>query len=178
MLLGLAALVILLYRQLARAYDAPAVGRSGVVPGSQATDVEIMTDDGLGFFEFPSSDQPFLATFVSTNCVECHKLLKVLRRLRVDSLVVFSAGEQNPAFAAASSGLPLHSLGHPPDAERDYGIVIYPTTVVVRHRLVLGSTTGTSDAELTALFDEADHNWSELPPGGSTNGGSTVVTKV
>jgi thiol-disulfide isomerase/thioredoxin len=158
-LICLAVLVLLLYKQLERAYAGTPGSNSGLSAGSRVPDLEVINSTGLSWYRFPDVDDPILAAFVSTTCAGCYDLLRTLDR-DVDEYrkEVFTVGEISDEFRRAVGSLSYQALAHPYDAEHGLGLTALPTLFLVGRRVVLGTTTATGrkgiQRFLTASLDD------------------------
>lgn len=155
-LILLSGLVVLLYRQLERAYLATG-GEAQLAAGSPFPELEIATGDGLQLFPWPSSAATMYAVLVSTKCQKCFEALEYLPSLiESERILVFTAGEWTPDVRKATEGLTCHVLGHPPDAERSLGLSGYPTVIATRQGHVLASTGEHTRSKLARFVTDAE----------------------
>lgn len=155
-LIVLALLVLLLYRQFERTYLGSNQGAS-LAPGSRLPPVEVATEAGLWVLELPPMSATTYAVVATTKCEDCLRILENLPSLvSRERITLFTAGEWNPRFREAARGYVAYALGHPPDAERALGISGYPTTIAVRDGRVVGSTGDHSHARLAGFVAAAE----------------------
>lgn len=162
-LVFLSALVVLLYRQLERAYLGSSV-QAQLAIGSLFPALEIATADGLQPYTFPQTVETAYALIVSTSCSSCFEALKLLPEL-VDheQIIVFTAGEWKPDVFRVTEGLISHVLGHPPDAERALGLSVYPAIIATRQGRIVASTGEHTRAKLAKFVSDAEKvNLAEL----------------
>jgi hypothetical protein len=149
--IGLAALVLVLYRQVEKAYaGAEAAGDTGLVPGSEIPEIEVLADVGEALLPLPDGDDPWLIAFVTTSCSACSTLLEELPRAEVAGpKIALVSGEDTPHFGTVP-GIRYEWLAHPPDVVQSFGVVNVPMVYVVRGTTVLASGV----ASTTAAVDE------------------------
>lgn len=155
----LAGLVLLLYRQLEKAYaHSTGLENVGLPPGAIIPDIEVMTSDGVGPLEFPEPHELTLLAFLTASCEACSKLVGVLEEDdvfpgRVTALV---SGEHRGEFDVPEDRrLTMLWLAHPPDASHSYGVTLTPHVFVLRGRTVLASKSVQSRAGLQKLLQSA-----------------------
>src|SRR5205807_841192 len=77
-LFSLALLVLLMYRQVEKAYSAGSFGRSaGLLPGVEFPGIEVIVAEGMTTLSFPTEGRIVVA-FLSTTCDACRKLVDAL----------------------------------------------------------------------------------------------------
>jgi hypothetical protein len=158
----LAVLVLILYRQLERAYQAGTTGvDAALLPGVQAPDLEIVMPDGqLVPFEFPAPDQIGLLAFVSSDCDSCLTLMKAMRKFEVrlpGGVIALVNGEDDGRLRPfRTERTQVHWLAHPPDAIYRYGVNRVPLVYAVRGRTVLASAHIASAKGVEDLLAEAE----------------------
>jgi hypothetical protein len=158
-LVGLAALVLVLYRQVERAYAASARGApGGLSPGTEAPGLEVLQGTEIVEWHVPDDDRIRVLAFVTTTCEACVRLLRALtdleRREGVQPVVLVQ-GEAQGEMAALMRELETVWIAHPPEVVTNYGITIYPLVYVVRGRTVLASRSVASRGDLSKLVTEA-----------------------
>jgi hypothetical protein len=158
-LLGLAALVLLLYRQVEKAYQEGIGGQSGgLLPGVNAPDIEVTFDKRDQPLAFPAADELAILAFVSTDCDACGSLVTALDR-QVDfrgTVLGLVNGEKNSRFPPKHlSRVRLLWLAHPPDVIRSYGASTVPMVYVVRGRTILASKVVATASGVERLLEEA-----------------------
>jgi len=170
-LVALGGLVLLLYRQVDRAYQSQAISQNaGLLPGVEAPEIEVLGDAGEEPLQFPKSGELALLAFVSAGCDACVQLLRILRDRKVfqGRAVGLVNGQTPREFAILRKQMELKWLSHPPDITRSYGVTATPTVYVVNGRTVLASKVVSTKAGLQALLAEAHEVAERL----EQNGGS------
>jgi hypothetical protein len=165
--LGLMALVLLLYRQVDRAYAGGRASKTGgLKPGVQLPEVTIISDDGVGALELPGGPEPSLLAFVSLDCDGCNALMKTLARRKAFNGTVMAV-----VVEGIPRGLPVPDL--PPEVttyaahsgaqlRRALGITVVPLVYVLRGRTVLATGTVATDDEVRDLLETARKNDADL----------------
>jgi hypothetical protein len=156
-LASLALLVLVLYRQLEKAYlrqQRPV--DAGLAAGTEAPTIAVITGRSTGPLELPGDGSLSLLVFVTTACPACAKLMPLLRdgSIGVPAIVLVSgdgfreyADLETPTFRA-------HWLVNLADADHLYGVSVVPTIYVLRGRTILARTIdGTRDGILAALAE-------------------------
>lgn len=156
---GLAGLVLLLYRQVERAYeDSLGTQGSGMLAGVEVPDIEVSLDKKDQPFQFPTNNELSLLAFLSTECDACVKLIKALDHdVEFDGSVVgMVSGERNTEFPPTDlTRVRLLWLSHPPDVIRSFGASAVPMVYVLRGRTVLASKLVATAAGVRRLLAEA-----------------------
>ncbi|MCP9486399.1 MAG: hypothetical protein MSC30_11100 [Gaiellaceae bacterium MAG52_C11] len=154
LLVLLGVLVLVLYRQLEKAYAARAEQAPAITAGSPAPAIEVVSPAGVEIYNFPKVRSRVLATFVSPSCNDCRKLLLLLREhFSGEEVVVFSSGEWSDGFSGAVDGFALRDLAHTWDAARVYGLSVFPTTFAIEDGKVMGHTTQASLSAIRELLE-------------------------
>lgn len=155
-LIVLALLVLLLYRQVERAYLRGNQGAQLAV-GSRMPPIEVAMKTGVSRYDYPQDPVTTYAVVATTKCEDCISVLESLPGLvPKERMTLFTAGEWNPRFRSAATGYAVHALGHPPDAERALGISGYPTIIAIRDGRVVASTGDHSHSRLAAFVAAAE----------------------
>lgn len=158
-LMALAGLLLLLYRQVEKAYQESIDGEaSGLLSGVRAPDIEITWDKRDQPLSFPDEQTLGLLAFVSTDCEACAKLVTAVdRRLDFDGPIIgLVNGEHNAQFPPKDlKRVELRWLAHPPDVIRSYGASSVPMVYVIRGRTVLASKVVATASGVERLIDEA-----------------------
>lgn len=157
--MALAGLLLLLYRQVEKAYQESVGGEaSGLLAGVHAPDIEVSWEKQDQPLQFPGDETLAVLAFVSTDCEACTKLVRALdRRLDFDGpLIGLVNGERNAQFPPKGlSRVELRWLAHPPDVIRSYGASTVPMVYVIRGRTVLASKVVATTSGVERLLDEA-----------------------
>ncbi|HEV2857702.1 MAG TPA: hypothetical protein VGW80_04790 [Solirubrobacterales bacterium] len=171
-ILGLLALVLLLYRHVDRAYSGSEFGRSmGLMPGVEVPPLEIMTNDGSSVLRLPGEgEDPYLLSFINAECGGCVALLETLGEERVFKGVAIAILVQpvpvGHPVPEAPPNVHLHGAASPADVRRHFGITFVPLVYVMRGTKVLAAGGGATEAELKELLVTARENEAEvmMPP--------------
>lgn len=150
-LLALAGLLLLLYRQVARAYSDGLATRALIAEGSEAPTIEVVRGSGFGPLEF-SPSCPTVLTFMEIGCSSCNQLLpRMKRRAGMKVVALFgNAGERPGDLPDDCEAL---WLAHPHDVLTAYEVSAYPTVVVVRDAKIDSTRALTSVDDFDAVLD-------------------------
>ena len=161
----LAGLVLLLYRQVERAYNSDAKETAALLPGVRAPDVEILDGEEIGPLAFPPEPAMSLLAFVSTTCEACVSLIDALAGLDgFDGRKTILVNGEGDGGWQRRPGLDILWLAHPPDVVRTYGVSAVPMVYVLRGRTIIGGGVLSTRRELGELLDEARERAPTLPP--------------
>ena len=162
--LGLLALVLLLYRHVDRAYSANDFGKSaGLMPGVDVPPIEIMTNSGPMPLRTPKPEEgPYLLAFVNADCAGCAALLETLRKERVFkgtaiAIMVQPVPVGHPMHEAPPN-VEMHGAASPADVRRHFGITFVPLVYIMRGTRVLASGGGATEGEVRELVATAKAN--------------------
>lgn len=156
--IGVAALVLLLYRQVEHAYSSASGADIGGLPsGVDAPDIEVLREGSEAPLGFGGPGMLLLA-FVSSSCESCQQLLTTLKDQapfggRIVGLV---NGETTRELRELSGELELEWLAHPPDVMRSYGVSVVPMVYIIYGRTVLASGTVATASGVADLVLEAE----------------------
>jgi hypothetical protein len=168
MALGLLGLVLLLYRQVDRAYSgAGRAGGGGLKPGVEIQPIEILTESGdVDVLELPTQEDRYLLAFVSLDCAGCRMLVRTLADRRAfdgPALAVIVDGvPKGKPVSDLPDGIPTYAAFGGSQLKRGFGVTVVPLLYVMRDRIVLASGTVTNEQELSRLLAEADSNEESL----------------
>ena len=158
-LLLLGALVLVLYRQVEKAYThTTGLDNVGLPPGIDAPDLEVITEDGVAPLDFSDASDLTLVAFLRTSCDACVTLAKTLRddRALTGRTIALVSGEDDGEFKkSGSDNIEVFWLAHPPDATRSYGVNLTPLVYIFRGRTVLAARSVHSRSGIEALVREA-----------------------
>ncbi len=177
---GVLALLLLLYRQVDRAYGSNSSNRAtALVPGVELPDVEIMTSEGPGFLELPAGSEPTLLTFLSSDCDRCSVLERTLLAENafegeVNCLFIDAqpSGEPEVRRPEDTESVHFHSAAYPPDLPKKFGLNSVPLVYVLDGKTVLAADSAATESELVELVEKARKKQAELaeeptgPPSG------------
>ncbi len=163
-------LLLLLYRQVDRAYGSNEAGQStALLPGVELPPVEVMTPSGPGFLELPAGPEPSILAFIGTGCDRCARLVETLKSesafyglancLFVDAT---PAGEAVGEVPDNSENVKFYSAAYAPDIPRAFGVNSVPLVYVLDGRTVLAARPAADDRELTELLATARRQRDEL----------------
>lgn len=149
-LLAFAGLLLLLYRQVARAYSDGLATKALLAEGSDAPAIEVVKGSRFVPIDF-SRSCPTVLTFMEIGCSSCNQLLpRMTGRAGVRLVALFgNAGERPQALPDDCEAL---WLAHPHDALTAYGVSAYPTAVVVRDGRIDSARALTSVDDFDALL--------------------------
>lgn len=132
--LTLGALLLLLYRQVDRAYRVGASSNARTLPaGSVAPPIEIVDGANTRFLDLDGVSLSILV-FLETGCPSCRELLPHMKRDETARIVALVSGDS--ASQDFSADCEIYWLSHPPDVIKNYGIGSYPTAYVLRDSVV------------------------------------------
>jgi hypothetical protein len=181
-LIGLAGLILLLFRQVERAYRHTAdVHQAGLLPGVEAPDIEVLVGSRIVPLGFPE-DQHHVLAFVNGDCDICAELLKELAVGGVfdgpiEALLMDASGPPiDPASLPAR--ISIHAVAHPPDIRRSYGVSVTPFVYFMNGKTVLSARSVWTAAGLSKLVDEAQSADRELRVALGRNGYSADPTPM
>ena len=158
--ISLAGLVVLLYRQVERAYRrSAAVQALGISAGNVLPDLEVISDEGTELLDFSSVDDHRLTVlaFVTSTCSSCRRLVTDLADWRHPGVrtIVAVHGETTEEFRQAAERIDVKWLANPGDAVRDFGVMLVPLVYVASGRTVLASGAVASGADASKLVEQA-----------------------
>lgn len=159
-LAALAGLVLVLYRQVDKAYALGGLEDSDPLPaGTAAPPLEVIRHDGSdALLEPPSQNSPYAVVFLLPSCSSCIQLVKSIRSdpELVENTIGLLSGETTGEFALERvSPLRMYSLAHPPDALGPYSVSRTPMAYVLFDGTILGGRYVGSSDELRSLMEEA-----------------------
>ncbi len=157
----LATLVLLLYRQVDRAYRGDSGGRASLlIAGSLAPEIEVLDSGEIRSFDFSANGERHLAAFVKSGCGRCEELLGALigpTRPPLPTTFFLIDGAALPR-----QDLPVDSrvfaLAHPADVIASYGLAVVPAVYVLKGRSVLAAKSVWSSEDIAGLLDTASTN--------------------
>lgn len=152
-LLALAALVLLLYRQVEKAYRrSTSAGHEGLPAGAVAPEIAVVHDGGIEALELPE-DEPALLVFVSTDCDACRGLMRLLDDgTSLATFALVTGDGMREYLEPRNPRLRVRWVASPADIHEQYRVSLVPTLCVVQDGHVLGSTTDGSPAGLRQLL--------------------------
>jgi hypothetical protein len=157
----LTTLVLVLYRQVEKAYAATTAEEStGLAPGARAPDIEVLTAGGIGLLEFPSPRELGLLAFLTTTCEDCVDLVRLIKEERPfpGRVIGLVTGEDHGEITRSEDGsFEPYWVAHPADVVRSYGVSLTPLVYVVRGRTILASGVVRSRPGLLRLLREAEN---------------------
>jgi hypothetical protein len=158
-LLSLAALVLLLYRQVEKAYQqSTAVASNPLPPGTTAPDIDVVYEGQIRPLDFPA-DGDALLVFVTSTCDACRSLLRWLASSGdappVETIVLITGEGFREFLDRTSHHLTLRWIASPADINQQYRVNLVPMLYLVRDRTILGASNDSSPAAVRALLAEA-----------------------
>ncbi len=158
----LAGLLLLLYRQVDRAYGTNAASVARVLPvGSEAPAIEILDGDRMVPLTL-TGERPLLISFLEAGCPSCQELLPDLRvseSLRVIALI--SGDAHSGDFRVDCEA---YSLAHPPDVIKSYGIGSFPTTYLIKNGRVAQASALRSAEDYREMASQAKSDTAAAKP--------------
>lgn len=161
--LTLAGLVLLLYRQVDKAYrESRDVQSAALLPGIEAPAIEVLDGPEIVPLRMPVEDSYYLMAFVSSSCGGCQQLMSELSKdpPKVGKVVVLLT--EGPGFPDLRDKLPssieIHSLAHPPDVRQDYGVTVVPLVYALKGNTVLAAKSVSTIDGIHELMSEAVKN--------------------
>lgn len=161
----LGVLVLLLYREVERAYSvSPARQSAGLLPGVTLPDLEVVENAQVILLPGLRSDGRFLLVFVKQSCDRCEPLLKTLEsgKMEIRSAVIVLEGRTPKIRRALPPPIEVYEPAYPNDVARDFGVTLVPLAYVASGGRVVATGSPTSSAELAALLERPDPTESEL----------------
>jgi hypothetical protein len=158
----LGALVLLVYREVERAYSVdPKRQSGGLLEGVPLPDLEVV--EGTEVVPLPGlrSEDSFLMVFVKQTCRGCESMLKILRTAQLDvrAVVVVLEGRTAEIRLTLPSTTEVYEAAYPDDTARNYGITVVPLAYVVEGGKVLVAGSPENLSEVQSLVDRAhDHD--------------------
>jgi hypothetical protein len=162
-LLALAALVLILYRQMERAYRRAAAADASLPPGSEAPEIQVLRPDGsIEDLDLSDHHERIVLAFVRAGCEPCSRLLRELAHdgLPERTIALVNGEGFNEYAHAQNDTFEARWLAHPPDVVRAYGVTVAPLVYVVRRGVVLSAKSTSSRQgveELLAAADRFEH---------------------
>jgi len=153
----LAALLVMIYRQVDRAYRRSALDRMrGLPAGTPVPTVEVLADGQQTALRLDPDEAVQALVFVSTDCKVCSTLRADLNRVwpLEDRLTVLVTGEFHKPEEAEWPGRVLW-VTHSFDVAREFGVVVVPFAYAIASGAIVASRAIGGSSELRALFDEA-----------------------
>lgn len=166
--LGLLALVLLLYRQVERAYSGSGFGKSmGLMPGVEVPPLEIMTKTGPSVLDLPGEEEGrYVLAFINAECAGCVALLETLGRERAFKgtaiVILIQPVPIGHGLPEAPPNVQMHGAASPVDVRRHFGITFVPLVYVMRGTKVLAAGGGATEAEVKELLVSAEENEAEV----------------
>lgn len=166
-LVALAALVLLLYQQLDRAYGLSGTARGArLSPGDELPPLEVVSpEDGLLAFHPAEEAERVALTFVTGSCSACLRLVRHLVTAHEEAswpadiatvLAVSNGSLPGPLVdALRSSPIRVVAVAEPAAVTRDWGVVEVPTTYAIAEGHLVGLEPTRSLEEVLALFAPA-----------------------
>ena len=170
-LLALAALVLLLYRQVEKAYRrSTGVSHEGLPVGAVAPEIGIVLDGSIQALELPASE-PALLAFVSNNCDACRGLMRMLDDgTSLATFALVTGDGMREYLNPRNPRLQVHWVASPGDIHEQYRVNLVPTLCVVQDGHVLGSSTDGSPEGLRQLLADSGVGEAAVSAPVGTNG--------
>ena len=158
---ALAALVLLLYQQLDRAYGASSMaGAAPLEPGAPVPSLEVVSiERGLHEADLASLGPTFTVTFVTGSCSTCIRLLRELIHAgdlpADDTVVAVSHGSLPQVLLDGLGAARIHLLGvgDASAVTRDWGVTEVPTSFAFAEGRLVATGPTRSLAELWQLAE-------------------------
>jgi hypothetical protein len=154
----LAALLVLLYRQVEKAYQAAEGDDKGaLLPGVEVPDIEIIGEAGIAPLELRNHHEQMILAITSASCDACETLVRTLTddRLFSGRRVVVIEGDAPAGHWGAPSNVEIWALAHPPDIIRQFGVTSVPLAYVLSAGVVEAVAVASERDEVLALLSEA-----------------------
>lgn len=154
-LFALAALVLVLYRQVERAYrDGRPAAVNALPAGSDAPPVSVISEGAIRTVSAP--EEPTLIVFVTSSCAACRETMRLLMgdpQLNPGRTLVFITGQGYEHEARDSPpGTSLFAVASPADVNSDYRLTVVPMIYLVTNRRVVAATSDGSVSGLQTLL--------------------------
>jgi hypothetical protein len=164
----LGALVLLLYRQVDKAYRAGDSAASVPIPsGSEAPALEVFKDGRIQPLQLSAPDDFTVLAFVTASCGSCQQLMTTLSRgegLKYRTYLLFAEGPSPRNLSTSPvptmpSNIEVRTVAHPPDIRRDYGVMSFPFVYLLRGGLIVAAGPAKERLEVIELERQAVANW-------------------
>lgn len=157
-LIALAALVVLLYRELDRAYARPEAGEMarGLPPDSPIPPLLVVKPDGSEELRLGERKALALLAILSTECEACERTMTVLQEWAATMPVwALIAGTGGKFQSIETPGLELYSVHNPADVAHKFLVNLVPTVFLVHGGKVRGHTGDGSSEGIKRIFEHA-----------------------
>lgn len=154
-LLGLAALVVVAFRQIERAQQSVVPSATALPVGADVPEIRVVTQRGIE--PVPHGDDPYILAFVSTECGACDTVLRhwfdngsPVRTV----VVVTSPGRSEYTDREPPENVALWGIANPGDARLSFNVNVVPTIYAIAGGKVVGVVT---EGRLDAILALAAH---------------------
>jgi hypothetical protein len=164
--LVLAGLLLVLYRQVEKAYETAEIDDKGaLLPGVEVPDVEVIADYGIAPLELPPDAGEVLLAITSASCSACSTLVKTLADDGVSSgrRVVLVEGDSPAGLWGAPRNVEIWALAHPPDVIRHFGVTNVPLLYVLDGNVVQAVAVASERDEVVELVREGRRRAASSP---------------
>lgn len=180
MLLGLALLVLVLYRQVEKAYrqGTSEVAGEALAAGTAAPDLEVIRDGEMTNLDLPDEGLILLA-FVSDGCEACAAFISDLNGDNFPAVktMLLATGANLPELDRVDeSRVAIRTVVSPADVKESYRVSAVPMLYLVRDTVIIGASHDGSPDGVRALLASGDtgteHQDPEIVavPGGGSGG--------
>jgi hypothetical protein len=155
--LFLIGLVLVLYREVDRAYSAESsVKSAGLLSGTPLPDLEIVDGTQVTLLPKLRSDDPVEIVFIKRSCVRCETLVGEFSPSSADpgvrTVIVVLEGETPKVRASLSPAVEVYEPAFPIETARDFGVSMVPLAYFAKGGRVIATGSPSSRAELTSLL--------------------------
>jgi hypothetical protein len=178
-LLALGALVLVLYRQLDKAYrESTGAATNALERGTQAPPIAVLGESEIEDLALPADDLAVLA-FVTTSCTACDDLVKRLTSgddAPSARTVVLVTGEGYREYVGVGAPrVTMHWIVSPADVKADWRVSLVPMLYAVRDGVVLAASIDGSPDGVRALLDDAAAAGNGTDPSGGEAAAGTLA---
>jgi hypothetical protein len=154
LVMGLALLVLVLYRQLDRLIIREQTAGASLLPaGSLLPDLLVVGSRGLEALEPPDHQDFWLLGFVTTTCPACQTFLRELTLIPRDfPSEVVVRGEQLDK-EPQDPAIKCRWIATPGDLQTYFGVTVVPTIYLVREKTIIAGTLDGSSTGLRRLIE-------------------------
>lgn len=167
----LAVFVLLMYRELDRAYGRvqSRVGGGGLQAGAPMPSVLTLGPGGSRELDLNAERSGLcIVAFISTKCAACEETMALLRNRVAGDVpaVALIIGTGSKFGDYGNDKLALHWLQNPADAPERFRVTVVPTLYMLQDGVVLGSTADGSEGGVRGLLDRVAPETSQRVGGG------------
>ncbi len=155
----LGGLVLLLYRQVERAYSMnPARQSGGLLRGVSLPDLEVVHEASVTLLPELRSNSRSLLLFVKQSCDRCGVALKLLESAQgeIQPIVIVLEGRTTELRSTLPPWFGVYEAAYPNEAARDFGVTSVPLAYITNRGRVMATGSPGNREELSSLIERAD----------------------